>query len=246
MIENNKNNNGNTYEMKEINNENNNFLSVKISDYKQNKSTELKTDNNKNIKKEIDYSSDLLRYKSTKILGMNFYHIGNTYVFGFINKFSEPLFCIDKLWHFHFIIYLIELTIYYVGNYYFYRKIAHWKQTTFNILLITFFIIYTLLVLINPGIIIRNKKGYKLNGYCNICNIYYHQDEKEKVTHCFECDICVKKVDHHCHVVRKCITKRNLILFILMVTNFIVIYIFTLINLIIFTIHYFSEKRKNK
>ena len=231
------------YEMKEISVENNNFLSLKIENNKQISYTEFKnTNNNKRVMSEINYSPDVLRYKFKKILGIKFYHVGNTYVFGFINKFSQPLFCIDNLYYLHLIIYIIELIIYILGNHYLYNKIEHWKQNLFNCLLLSFFIIYTLLILINPGVIIYNREGYKFNGYCNKCNIYYLQDEQ--VTHCSECDICVKKVDHHCNVVRKCITKRNIVLFFSMVFNFLGIYIFSLINIIIYAIHYFTKKNK--
>ena len=228
----------NIFEMKRINSENNKFLSLKFVDNK----NEIKSENNKyaNITKENEQLSNVLRHKTTKYFGIKFYHVGYTYVFGFINGFSEPLFCIDNKWYFHSIIYVIELIIYIVGNRYLYRKIEHWKQIIFNILLMTFFIFYSLLILLNPGIIITYKKCNKYNGYCEKCNIYYNHEEN--IEHCSECDICIKKIDHHCHVIRKCITKKNIIIFILMVSNFMILYLFSLINFIIYIIHYFSGK----
>ena len=200
------------------------------------------TEVNKNINEDKDNSYltlDLSSYKSFKILGLNIYSIGNTYAFGFFNFFSEPLFCIDNMWYLHFIIYLIEVIVYYLGNYILFYKIEKWKQTTFYILLITLFVSYTLLVLINQGIIIKTKKGYKHKGFCSKCNIYYIPEED--IYHCANCNICVKKYDHHCHIIRKCITKRNIILFFLMVGNFLLIYFFFLINFIIYIYYYFKK-----
>ena len=216
-----------------------NHLKIINKNGKENEYNELY---NKDILEEINLNinSDLSRYKTKKIFGIKFYYIGNIYAFGFIKNSSYPLFCIDNMWYYHSIIYFIEIIIYYLGNYYIYSKIEEWKQMTFNLLLITFFIFYSLLILLNPGIIIKNKKGYKNNGYCDKCNIYYIPDEN--ITHCPLCDVCVKKLDHHCHVVRKCITKNNLIIFILMVTNFILIYIFSLINVILYFIDYYKKR----
>ena len=204
----------------------------------------LNNENNTNIieAKNTFSISDLSKYKSTKLLGINFYHVGNTYVFGFINGFSHPLFCIDNMWYLHFIIYFIEIIIYYIGNYYFYSKLEHWKQFTFNILLITFFIFYSILILINPGIILKSTKDYKHTGFCPKCNLYFIP--LENINHCPYCNICVKKLDHHCHAIRKCITKNNMILFILMVANFILLYLFSLINFIIFIFNYYYYKNK--
>ena len=203
------------YENNKNNNENIEFISIKNSNI-----NILNTENNKNIieKKNSCSLSELSRYKSTKLLGINFYHIGNTYVFGFINGFSTPLFCIDDVWYWHFIIYLIEIIIYNVGNNYFYNKIEHWKQLTFNILLITFFIFYTILILINPGIVLKNEKDYKHTGFCSKCNIYYLPEEI--IEHCPSCEICVRKLDHHCHAIRKCITKNNIAVFTLIFQKF--------------------------
>ena len=190
--------------------------------------------------------SDLSRYKSFKIFNMKIYCIGNTYTFGYFNFFSEPLFSLDNKWYLHFIIYLIELIIYYLGNNYFFNKIEQWKQTTFNILLITFFIIYNALIFINPGIVIKNKNinanEYKYKGVCRKCNIIYNR--KENIMHCYDCNLCVKRYDHHCHVVRKCITRRNIILFSLMITNFVIIYLFFIINFFIYIYNYYKNNKK--
>ena len=241
----NKNNKEKKIEMKQINyDEDNNFLSLKIGEVKNYNFKDLNNEmnNDKNDKEEKDLNPYYLKYKPTKFLCIKFYHIGNTYVFGFINNFSEPLFCIDNLWYLHLIIYFIEFIVYFLGNKFFYSNIEHWKQIIFNILLMFFFILYSLLILLNQGIIIKNQKRLKPTCYCNKCNIYYFQEEK--VIHCSCCNICVRNVDHHCHVIRKCITKKNIIIFYLMVGNFMILYLFTLINFIIYIIIYFTDKKK--
>ena len=188
------------------------------------------------------FNTDLSRYKSKTIFGTKFYQIGNIYAFGFIGNSIGPLFCIDDVWYFHLILYIIELIVYITGNKYLYSKIEHWKQSTFNILLLILFIFYTLLILVNPGVIIRHQKGYKHTGYCSVCNIYYVPEEN--ITHCNECGVCVKRVDHHCHVVRKCITRRNMVLFIIMVVSFMLVYLFSLYNIVVFFIRYYKEIKK--
>ena len=194
----------------------------------------------------ISYSFDHSKYKITKLFGINFYHIGNLYVFGFLNKDSEPLFCIDNGWYFQMIIYLIELLICYFGNKYLFSKLDEWKFICFNILLLIFFLTYTALITINPGIIIKNEKPDDNKKFilCRRCNIY---TVREKNTmHCYDCDVCVKKLDHHCTVVRRCITNRNFWLFVGMIVMFILIYIFALVNIIFFAIKGIKKYKKNK
>ena len=62
--------------------------------------------------------------------------------------------------------------------------------------------------------------------------------------HCYDCNVCVKKLDHHCTVVRKCITKKNFWLFVGMVATFMIIYIFSLINLIFYLVGYYKRIKK--
>ena len=84
----NKNNKEKKIEMKQINyDEDNNFLSLKIGEVKNYNFDDLKNEmhNDKNDKEEKDLNPYYLRYNPTKFLCIKFYHIGNTYVFGFIN-----------------------------------------------------------------------------------------------------------------------------------------------------------------
>ena len=192
---------------------------------------------------DIPLGLNLSRYKSIKKFGITFYHIGNIYAFGFINENSEPLFCIDNSWYFQSFIYLVQIILVIIGNILF-RKLELWKQIIYNLLLFIFFLIYTALITLNPGIVIQNQKGYKHTGHCRICNIYFLPEEN--VCHCYDCNICVKRFDHHCSVVRKCITKKNFILFISMIVMFVLLYVYSLVNVIYYFIDYYKKIKKNK
>ena len=122
-----------------------------------------KNNNNNNTfeQKDSSYHLDLSRYKSTKVFGITFYHVGNIYVFGFYKDSLDPLFCIDNMWYFHLIIYFIIIVLAFVGNIYLFGKLELWRQIIYNILLFSFFIAYSILILLNPGIIIKSQKGYK-------------------------------------------------------------------------------------
>ena len=219
--------------------ENNPLMSSKTDTSKQNYFKDYFQD-----MKEQDSSTklNLERYKSTKLFGITFYHIGNLYVFGFINDSSEPLFCLDKKWYLHLIILFIEIILAFVGNYYLFIKLELWKLIIYNILLLLLCLNYNALIILNPGIIIKSQKGYMHTGYCKKCNIYFIPENN--LYHCYDCDICVRNIDHHCTVVSKCITKKNFILFISMIVIFVIYYVYTLVNLIFFCVDFFKKKKK--
>ena len=245
--------------MEKINYENEAKKSLKISPNEiqefiseRNTSNTINIQNNSNNKnnhnnKNISYIFDHTKFKKTRLFGINFYHIGNLYVFGFTSDNSEPLFCIDNKWYFHLIIYSIEFLIYFLCNRYLYSNVEPWKEKTFNIILIVFFFIYTALITINPGIIIKSEKPKDKNQdtlYCRRCQIQIIMDRDTQ--HCYDCDICVKKLDHHCSVVRRCITRKNFLLFIGMIAAFIILYIFSLINLVLYLLGNYKRLKNKK
>lgn len=76
---------------------------------------------------------------------------------------------------------------------------------------------YTLLMLLNPGIP-KNKKDIDIltlrKNYtqCEICKCIC--DKNNKFTfHCNDCNICVENFDHHCSLASKCIGNNNKIIF---------------------------------
>ena len=88
-----------------------------------------------------------------------------------------------------------------------------------------------LLLILNPGVIYSDgKNNNEEKIYCSECKFLYPSNNK-KMEHCYECGVCVTKLDHHCDVIGKCVGKYNTCLFILftisstiyMITAFIVI-----------------------
>lgn len=198
--------------------------------------------NNKDAIYLNDYSinSDLSKFKSTKLFGITFYSIGNLYAFNIFNNSPEPSFCIDITIKYNLIVYFIDFFLIILGNYYTYGRIKKWKQVIFNILLLITFIIYNYVIILNPGIVIYSKKADKHSKYCSTCNIYYLPEDN--IEHCPECNVCVKDVDHHCPVLRKCITKKIFIYFFLLIISIVTLYLFCLINLIFLIKEYIKKK----
>ncbi len=83
-----------------------------------------------------------------------------------------------------------------------------------------FMISYLTTMLINPGIperkyysdYIKNKNIINDNWRCCYkCNIIVPKEYN--ISHCDDCDICVREQDHHCPWTGKCIAKFNLKIF---------------------------------
>ena len=76
-----------------------------------------------------------------------------------------------------------------------------------------------LLLVMNPGIIYSDKKSKENEKiYYHHCKFLYPCSNK-KMEHCFTCEICVCKMDHHCGVIGKCVGKYNLIIFFFFIIN---------------------------
>ena len=80
-----------------------------------------------------------------------------------------------------------------------------------------FIISYLYTILINPGIPERKYYSEYIMSKnidetkwmkCQKCNIFIPRELH--ISHCYDCDICVKEQDHHCPWTGKCIGKNNL------------------------------------
>ena len=81
-----------------------------------------------------------------------------------------------------------------------------------------FVIIYTLLLLINPGIPSQKTSEQISNNQnkfyqCSKCNCISYEEDGKVLIHCPKCNICIEFFDHHCSFATKCIGKRNILLF---------------------------------
>ncbi|KAK8797423.1 hypothetical protein WA158_004631 [Blastocystis sp. Blastoise] len=72
----------------------------------------------------------------------------------------------------------------------------------------------------NPGRIAPSEDNSIENGeylshlgyvWCKYCQIYRHPN----AVHCYECNCCYQKMDHHCNFMGQCVAKRNIISFYL-------------------------------
>ena len=81
---------------------------------------------------------------------------------------------------------------------------------------------FGLTALLNPGIASRNfppddwKIRKEKKKYCKVCRVI-----KDKwITHCDDCNVCIKNLDHHCPVTGKCIGRGNILCFYAMIMWF--------------------------
>ena len=144
---------------------------------------------------------------------------------------GEPLILIGPdsryyVWIFSLVSFLC-IIIYSLKNSYLFLKIIF----IFSYLL--FAILYTLLLVKNPGIPIDKKNldiPMSQNEYkqCPDCNCISLEKKGKYTIHCEKCKICVEHFDHHCTFATKCIGKGNNFIFkfwlcsalILFVTSF--------------------------
>ena len=86
------------------------------------------------------------------------------------------------------------------------------------------------------------KDDRDLFEVCEICNIVV--DSIDDVRHCTECNICVKKMDHHCYWTGKCIAKNNYLTFQLFTFMTLLYYVWYAIVLVVWCIIKMNERPK--
>lgn len=132
------------------------------------------------------------------------------------------------------IVHWILCTLYYETNY---NLILGWRCVL--VLLITSF---GSMVLLNPGINVRNSKLIKeptVKHYCIICKL----DRDENTKHCDRCEACISNYDHHCVLASKCIGKRLIIFFYMTMGITLVLYLYTVISIVGFFVKdYLNDK----
>ena len=143
--------------------------------------------------------------------------IGSTRICLYIKGY--PIISIGKNILFPLLVCLIICIIYIVIYNYFFIYSGTFLQKMFNYIFLIYIISHSLAIIINPGIpsfkyhknIINKLKEHKLNELdctrCNICNLSYKL--KDKIGHCYSCNICYYEYDHHCIWIGHCIGKYN-------------------------------------
>ena len=175
--------------------------------------------------------------------------LGNLYVYLFIK--NQPLFTIGTKKLSLVIIYQIFLNLSFI--------LIHLGiiQNVFSYMRFMLSLFYSLnllnhmyIFLINPGIpspekfskkVIKTikKEDRKYFEVCEICNII--TDYKDEVRHCNECNICIKKIDHHCSWTGKCIAKNNYLAFHLFTFSLLLYYVWYAIIIVVWCIIKIAE-----
>ena len=148
---------------------------------------------------------------STRRSNYFYLKLGNTYAF-LGNKDGVPLIVIGPHWHMYawFCSIMTLAYLYFLIHFWNYMNIFF--KIAGLISFLTYFISYTYIFLINPGIpkydenAILGKPREKYS-FCNICGIWTSLDKN--TNHCYDCNICVEGFDHHCPWTGKCIAKNN-------------------------------------
>ena len=148
-----------------------------------------------------------------KKLSQFFYRrIGNTFTF-FGDKDGSPLIVIGPHWPMYICFCSFICIGYICFFYYFWENMSLIIRIIGVIVLLMFFISYTITFLINPGIpkydensiMGQPREKYR---FCNLCKIWINMDKN--TAHCFDCNVCIEGYDHHCPWTGKCIGKNNL------------------------------------
>ena len=179
------------------------------------------------------YSQNYPEFKLFKFCGILFCKIGNLKAFNFDkNNNFAPKYSIGPHWYMTLILHIIISML----GYTIFLFIIKNLHILFNIaFVILFFIVIIFLeraALIHPGTEISKIQDKDKYSFCNKCKIYY--DPHEKVGHCSLCNVCIKKLDHHCVWVGKCVGKYNLWAFYEMIIAVGIFYIYIIICVIIY------------
>lgn len=107
------------------------------------------------------------------------------------------------------------------------------SQVIFVLLISCILFVYTLAVLINPGVVMNKIHSFENSKECYHCNTF--TNDTVGVRHCDICNVCVEGYDHHCLWIGKCVGKGNKFLFYLMIILISVCYAYSIfLSILIF------------
>ena len=183
----------------------------------------------------------------TTYLKIPYFHFGNTIAFYFpyskidTQEFKYPPFSLGegyKQFLFMIIIGFISYIIVYI------LLIFLFNDNNFQIItpIIVSLLLFNSLILliINPGYIYKSINYSHSNVYyCNNCSIVI---ERGMYTHCYSCNCCCWKLDHHCGVVGTCISRKNIIFFYSLILLVGIINSYYILSFFTFLSKYYQNK----
>ena len=219
--------------------ENNNKIEVKMNPISEqslveinnnNLSDAFNNENSKLVNEDLDSNkNDSFLYENDFSLNKKPSIIGNTRNCLFINNY--PIISIGKSIFIPLLLILFICIIYIFIYYYFFAYVKTFIQKMFNYFFIGYLVSHLCAIFINPGIpsIVYHKsikyklKKNKINeldiSKCKICQLLFKL--KDKINHCYKCNICYYEQDHHCVWIGHCIGKYNKYFFGLFLFTFI-------------------------
>ena len=179
------------------------------------------------------YSQNYPEFKLFKINGFLFCKIGNLISFNFDkNNNFTPKLSIGPNWYMTLFLNIL-ITVLGSTMYICIIKRIHFLYRI-GMIIICFILIILVnrAALIHPEIVLNKEPDSHNCSFCNICKVYYNPGDK--VEHCSLCKVCIKKCDHHCVWIGKCVGKNNFRAFIEMILGVLMTYIYLIICILIF------------
>jgi hypothetical protein len=181
------------------------------------------------------YSLNYPEYKLFKIKGVLFCKIGNLLTFNFDkNNNFAPKMSIGPHWFMTLFLNLLILSLGYVLYIFVVKILNIWLSFGYFFLIIIVIFLLDRTALLNAEIAMNKSMDKDNYLYCDRCKIYYNP--KDKVQHCSSCKVCIKKLDHHCVWVGKCVGKNNIRSFFGMVIAVAFFYIYIIACVVIYTL----------
>lgn len=198
-------------------------------------SLEIMTENNIEKINDCEFSSYLSTAPYTTKCGIAYYNIGNTWGM-FLSENSYPRFIIGPHWYFYFImITIITLLVSFLYKKFLMIVLNFPTKILFFLIVAIVVVIYTINVLINPGLAMNQVRSELDEQYCTICKTYIKKNSN--TFHCNFCNVCIEGFDHHCVWIGKCVGRKNKIWFYAMIGAISLVYIFIIIAFVYFYLY---------
>ena len=187
------------------------------------------------------YKNNFPNFKLFKFHNILICKMGNMFTFNFDEETFTPKYSIGPHWYLTAVLNFLVLIMVIVLYFSIFRKLTKIEITIYFLFVILTYIIINRTALINPGIVLNKVKGKNDYGFCNICQVYYNP--YDQVEHCESCGVCIDKMDHHCIWVGKCVGRKNILSFYMMLICVAIFYLYIIVCCFLL---YFEKKKKKK